>query len=85
MRTKSLYHVRCDNNIGSGKTYTLFNETNSIEKYNLSNEKLVFPENTGIVVRIFDQILQAKELLLREQHIQVSLNAQFVEIYNEKV
>ena len=45
----------------------------------------MFPENTGIVMRIFDQILQAKELLMSEQRIQVTLNVQFVEIYNEKV
>jgi hypothetical protein len=44
------------------------------------------PSSAGIVVRACVQLLEAKEVLSKQGHgVFVSLSAQFVEIYDEKV
>ena len=64
---------------------------NLYEKYNKTSIVIpsmthyTIPEGTGMVIRSCMELLQAKEQLLEEQNIQVTLTGQFVEIYNENV
>lgn len=86
----------CYGQTGSGKTYTLFGELGALEEYCRQHERdflfdpntgacnICMPDSTGIVVRAFHEILEAKQQLEANQGLSVQITAQFIEIYNEK-
>lgn len=68
---------------GSGKTYTLFGPEGVLDvDANALDYKSI--DNTGIVIRACGELLCAKERM-KSIGVNLSLSAQFVEIYNEEV
>lgn len=67
---------------GSGKTYTSFGPENSLDDEISLDDDL--PESSGLIVRSCRELLKAKDILLKSG-VYLSLSAQFVEIYDEKV
>eukprot|EP00595_Chromulina_sp_UTEXLB2642_P000740 CAMPEP_0196763206 /NCGR_PEP_ID=MMETSP1095-20130614/3639_1 /TAXON_ID=96789 ORGANISM="Chromulina nebulosa, Strain UTEXLB2642" /NCGR_SAMPLE_ID=MMETSP1095 /ASSEMBLY_ACC=CAM_ASM_000446 /LENGTH=308 /DNA_ID=CAMNT_0042115919 /DNA_START=380 /DNA_END=1307 /DNA_ORIENTATION=+ len=77
--------VLCYGQTGSGKTHTFFGPDNFLN-YNISisNDEIIIPNNVGIVLRACIDALQSKQVL-EMQGINLSLSAQFIEIYDETV
>ena len=74
-------------NTGSGKTHTFFGPEAALLDDHMpsgSKQARLQLEQQGIVLRACTELLQAKEQLARNG-INVSLTAQFVEIYEEQV
>eukprot|EP01035_Chromulina_nebulosa_P023896 gene23896-31010_t len=77
--------VLCYGQTGSGKTHTFFGPDNFLNyNINISNDEIIIPNNVGIVLRACIDALQSKQVL-ELQGINVSLSAQFIEIYDESV
>ena len=89
--------VLCYGQTGAGKTFSMMGEQGVLEKFheqhcnplhidpNTGVSNLIMPECTGVVVRAFCELLEAKTLMQElGSNVAVVISAQFVEIYNEK-
>lgn len=82
--------VLCYGQTGSGKTYTFFgpdeamNQLDDLLPTNSDTGEVIIPNNTGLVVRNCVHFLEAKNEL-QNRGINITINAQFIEIYEEQV
>jgi hypothetical protein len=69
-------------NVGAGKTFTFFGP--DALSFQPAAHGTALPADTGIVIRVCEELLEARKTMLRAGVI-VSISAQFVEIYDEQV